>query len=78
MSKEFVELIVKGLVNLPEQVLVERTVDDRGVLISIKVAKPDMGSLIGREGATIKAIRSLVSVVGYRHQEKVSVKVLDA
>ena len=54
MDREFVEYLIRQLVNKPESVVVTRTVDEMGVLLSVKVDKDDMGLLIGRAGSTAK------------------------
>ena len=57
-DKEFLEYVVKALVDDPEQVKVDRRVDEMGVLITLDVAADDMGKIIGRDGATAKALRT--------------------
>ncbi len=74
-DKEFLEYIVKGLVDNPEDVKVDRTVDEMGVLLSLKVNPEDMGQIVGRGGATAKAIRSLVRIVGLKNHARVNLKI---
>jgi len=74
-DKEFLEFIVKSLVDYPDDVKVERTVDERGVLISLDVNPKDMGMVIGRQGSTAKAIRTLLRVVGARNNARVNLKI---
>jgi len=74
-DKEFLEYIVKGLVDHPEDVTVERTVDEMGVLLSLRVHPEDMGQVVGRAGATAKAIRSLVRIVGLKNHARVNLKI---
>ncbi len=74
-DQEFVEFIVKQLVDKPEAVVVERKVDEMGVLITLTVDPQDMGMVIGREGATAKAIRTLLRVVGARENARVNLKI---
>ncbi len=74
-DQEFVEFIVKQLVDKPEAVVVERKVDEMGVLITLTVDPQDMGMVIGREGATAKAIRTLLRVVGARDNARVNLKI---
>ena len=71
-DKEFLEYIVKELVDNPKDVKVERKVDEMGVLLSLKVNPEDMGQIIGREGSTAKAIRNLVRIVGLKNHAIVS------
>ena len=74
-DKAFVEFIIKELVNHPDDVTVNRTVDELGVLLSVKVHKEDMGLLIGRSGSTAKAIRALVRIVGMRNNARVNLRI---
>ena len=74
-DKEFVEFIVKQLVDVPEAVKVDRKVDEMGVLITLDVDQKDMGMVIGREGATAKALRTLLRVVGARENARVNLKI---
>ena len=74
-DKAFVEFIIKELVNHPDDVVVNRTVDELGVLLSVKVHKEDMGLLIGRSGSTAKAIRALVRIVGMRNNARVNLRI---
>ncbi|PIP86833.1 RNA-binding protein, partial [Candidatus Campbellbacteria bacterium CG22_combo_CG10-13_8_21_14_all_36_13] len=59
-DKDFLEYVVKSLVDHPEDVKVDRTVDEMGVLITLDVNREDMGKIIGRNGNTAKAIRTLL------------------
>ena len=74
-DKEFLEYIVKALVDNPSDVKVERKVDEMGVLLSLMVNPADMGQIIGREGSTAKAIRNLVRIVGLRNHARVNLKI---
>ena len=74
-DKDFVEFIVKQIVNNPDAVSVNRTVDELGVLLSVKVAPEDMGLLIGRSGSTAKAVRTLARIVGMRNNARVNLKI---
>ncbi len=69
------ETIVKAIVSKPEAVKIERNVDERGVLLTLYVDPQDMGQLIGRRGATIQAIRTILRIVGARNQARVNIKV---
>jgi len=74
-DQEFVEYVVKALVDNPEKVKVERRVDEMGVLITLDVAGEDMGKIIGRDGATAKALRTLLRVVGMKNSARVNLKI---
>lgn len=74
-DREFVEYVVKMLVDHPEDVRVERKIDEMGVLITLDVNPEDMGMVIGREGVTAKALRTLLRVIGARNNARVNLKI---
>lgn len=74
-DQEFVEYVVKALVDNPDKVKVERRVDEMGVLITLDVEASDMGKIIGRDGATAKALRTLLRVVGMKNNARVNLKI---
>lgn len=74
-DKEFIEYVVKMLVDNPESVKVERKIDEMGVLITLDVHADDMGMVIGREGMTAKALRTLLRVIGARNNARVNLKI---
>lgn len=76
-DQQFVEFVVKSLVDHPDQVKSERTVDEMGVLISLHLAPEDMGQVIGRQGQTAKALRTLLRVVGAKHKARVNLKIVE-
>jgi len=76
-DQEFVENIVKAIVDHPDEVVTGRTLDERGVLIQLTVNREDMGKVIGREGRTAKAIRSLLRVFGARNELRINLKIVD-
>ena len=73
----FLEQVVKALVENPNDVAVTRTVDEMGVLITLKVNQKDMGTVVGRSGNTAKAIRTLLRVVGMKNNARVNLKILE-
>lgn len=77
MDREFVEYLIKSIVNNAEAVEVARTVDELGVLLSVKVDPKDMGLLIGRSGSTAKAIRTLARIVGMRNNARVNLRIIE-
>jgi predicted RNA-binding protein YlqC (UPF0109 family) len=77
MDKEFVEYVVKALVNHPDDVEVRRSVDDMGVLLELSVNPEDMGKVIGKAGATAKSIRTLLRVLGSRNDARVNLKIVE-
>lgn len=74
-DQEFLEFLVKSLVDHPEDVKVSRTVDEMGVLLSLKVNAEDMGQIIGRSGSTARAIRNLVRIIGLKNHARVNLKI---
>ena len=74
-DQEFVEYLVKALVDHPEDVKTERTVDEMGVLITLHLHQDDMGQVIGRQGQTAKSIRTLLRVVGAKRKSRVNLKI---
>ncbi len=74
-DQEFVEYVVKALVDNPDAVSTERSVDEMGVLITLSVDQNDLGQVIGRQGQTAKAIRTLLRVVGAKNQARVNLKI---
>jgi len=74
-DQEFLEFIIKALVDHPEDVKIDRKVDEMGVLLSLKVNPEDMGQIIGKEGSTARSIRSLVRIVGLKNHARVNLKI---
>jgi predicted RNA-binding protein YlqC (UPF0109 family) len=75
LDQEFLENVVKTLVDNPDKVEITRVVDEMGVLLTLKVAQEDMGKIIGRDGNTAKAIRTLLRVVGMKNNARVNLKI---
>ncbi len=73
-DQNLLETILRAIVNHPEQVEVTRHVDEMGVLLSAKLGEGDAGIVIGKEGRAIKAIRSVMNLVGRRSKARVSVR----
>lgn len=74
-DQEFVEYIVKGIVNNPSDVRTERSIDERGVLITLFINPDDMGYVIGRSGQTARSIRTLLKIVGAKNNARVNLKI---
>jgi uncharacterized protein len=75
-EEAFLEYVIKSLVDHPEDVVIVRTVDNLGVLLTLTVHKDDMGKVIGRGGKlATQAIRPLLSAVGMKHNARVSLKI---
>jgi hypothetical protein len=77
VDQEFVEYIVKQLVSKPEMVVTNRTIDELGVLIELTVDREDMGVIIGKEGKTAKAIRTLLRVLGAKNDARINLKIVE-
>jgi len=74
-DQQFLESVVKALVDHPDSVTINRTVDEMGVLLTLDVHGEDMGKIIGRSGNTAKAIRTLLRVVGMKNDARVNLKI---
>jgi len=74
-DRDFVEYVVKQIVSNPDAVKVERKIDEMGVLITLDVDPSDMGMVIGREGATAKALRTLLRIIGAKNNARVNLKI---
>ncbi len=72
---QFLTFIVKSMVENQDAVKVTRTVDEMGVLLNLEVDKADMGKVIGRDGSTAKAIRTLLRVFGMKNNARVNLKI---
>jgi predicted RNA-binding protein YlqC (UPF0109 family) len=74
-DEEILEQIVKAIVDNPDKVLVERKIDEMGVLLTLRVDPVDMGHVVGREGVTAKALRTILRVVGAKHHARINLKI---
>lgn len=76
-DQQFVEYVVKQLVTKPDKVKTERKIDELGVLIELTVDREDMGVIIGKEGKTAKAIRTLLRVLGAKNDARINLKIVE-
>src|ERR1044072_8883499 len=76
-DQEFVEYMVKAIVDHPDSVKTERIVDEMGTLISLHVNAEDMATIIGKEGRTAKALRTVLRVLGAKHNERINLKIIE-
>lgn len=74
--KELVEVIVKALVDSPDEVVVTETESENAIRIEVQVAKEDMGKVIGKQGRIAKSIRSVVKAAASKEDKKVIVDIL--
>ena len=77
IDQQFVEYIVKTLVNNPEKVAVERTIDEKGVLLTLTVDPSDVGRVIGKRGVTAQAIRVLLRALGTKQDARFNLKIVN-
>ena len=77
LDQQFIEFVVKTLVNNPDEVKVTREIDERGVLLSLTVAPEDVGRVIGKRGATAQAIRTLLRVLGTKNGARYNLKIIN-
>ncbi len=76
-AQEFLRFIVESLVENKSDIVIEQREDELGTLITLKVNKADMGTIIGREGQTISSIRTVLRVFGSKQNARVNLKVLE-
>jgi uncharacterized protein len=74
-DQEFLEFLTKNIVGNPSDVKVGRTIDERGVLLTLDINPADMGYIIGRKGQTAQAIRTLLKIVGAKNNARVNLKI---
>lgn len=77
LDQQFIEFVVKTLVNNPDEVKVDREIDERGVLLSLTVAPEDVGRVIGKRGATAQSIRTLLRVLGTKNGARYNLKIIN-
>lgn len=77
IDQQFVEYIVKTLVNNPDKVNIERAIDEKGVLLSLSVDPEDVGRVIGRRGATAQSIRTLLRALGTKNDARYNLKIVN-
>lgn len=73
---QYLELIIKGLVDYPDDIQIHESTDDMGVLLHVHANPMDIGKIIGQQGGTVTAIRVIMNCYGYRNRQKISVKVI--
>lgn len=77
IDQQFVEYIVKSLVNNPEGVRVDRRIDEKGVLLELTVDAEDLGRVIGKRGATAQSLRTLLRALGTKNEARYNLKIVD-
>lgn len=74
---EFVKFVVSQIVGNPDEIKIERKIDEMGVLITLEVGKDDMGKIIGKSGQTAKALRTLLRIIGSQNNARVNLKIVE-
>ncbi len=77
IDQQFVEFIVKSLVSNPEAVVIERRIDEKGVLLELTVDPEDLGRVIGKRGATAQSLRTLLRALGTKNDARYNLKIVD-
>lgn len=77
IDQQFVEFVVKSLVGNPDAVVVERRIDEKGVLLELTVDPEDLGRVIGKRGATAQSLRTLLRALGTKNEARYNLKIID-
>lgn len=77
IDQQFVEFVVKSLVSKPDEVSIERRIDEKGVLLELTVDPEDLGRVIGKRGATAQSIRTLLRALGTKNDARYNLKIVD-
>jgi len=77
IDEQFVEFIVKSLVGNPDEVQIDRTIDEKGVLLELTVDPEDLGRVIGKRGGTAQSIRTLLRALGTKNDARYNLKIID-
>ena len=77
IDQQFVEFVIKSIVGNPDAVSVERSVDEKGVLLELTVDPEDLGRVIGKRGATAQSVRTLLRALGTKNEARYNLKIVD-
>jgi uncharacterized protein len=77
IDQQFIEYVVKSLVGNPDDVIVERLIDEKGVLLTLTVNPEDLGRVIGKKGATAQSLRTLLRALGTKQEARYNLKIVD-
>ncbi len=77
IDQQFIEYVVKSLVSNPDDVVVERIIDEKGVLLTLTVNPEDLGRVIGKRGATAQSLRTLLRALGTKQEARYNLKIVD-
>ena len=74
---DFLRFVLSSVVEDPDALSVDGKIDDLGVLLTVRVGDKDMGKLIGKSGQTVKALRTLLRIVGGNTNQRINLKILE-
>lgn len=77
IDQQFIEFVVKSLVSHPDDVSIQRTIDEKGVLLELTVNPEDLGRVIGKRGATAQSLRTLLRALGTKNDARYNLKIVD-
>lgn len=77
IDQQFVEFVIKSLVSKPDEVKIERRIDEKGVLLELTVDPEDLGRVIGKRGATAQSVRTLLRALGTKNDARYNLKIVD-
>lgn len=77
IDQQFIEYVVKSLVSNPDDVIVDRRIDEKGVLLTLTVNPEDLGRVIGKRGATAQSLRTLLRALGTKQESRFNLKIVD-
>lgn len=77
IDQQFIEYVVKSLVNKPDEVKIDRRIDEKGVLLELTVDPEDLGRVIGKRGATAQSLRTLLRALGTKNDARYNLKIVD-
>ena len=77
IDEQFVDFVIKSLVTKPDEVKIQRTIDEKGVLLELTVDPEDLGRVIGKRGATAQSVRTLLRALGTKNDARYNLKIVD-
>lgn len=77
IDQQFVEYVVKSLVEHPDDVVVDRRTDEKGVLLTLTVNPNDLGRVIGKHGITAQSLRTLLRALGVKNNARYNLKIVN-
>ncbi len=77
IDQQFIEYVVKTIVEHPDDVVVDRIIDEKGVLLTLTVNPEDLGRVIGRRGGTAQSLRTLLRTLGTKNEARFNLKIVN-